>query len=163
MAGRNRPYGMRPQRIDIIMRPPTREELARGVSPDQLHLIKHFLGKTRDQAYAMFTGESSTTHGAYWTEDFTYMEPIGLEYYLEPASRYLHDDASQGEEEFALGMLVSFAAQMRHANLPSGLRDKIRELAKFIQVEHVKFELELDDFVLQLLTEIDRGSEGPPK
>src|SRR6185295_10978455 len=91
-------------------RPPTVEELIGCSKPvtglDERYVVKHFLGKSRTDARRMFP-----TGGIHITEDFTYMAPDGLRYYLPPALDYLRAEESNDDWEFCHGLLCSLYCQ----------------------------------------------------
>src|SRR5262252_4657104 len=93
-------------KADMECPPPTIEELIGSSKPitglDERYVAKHFLGKTQSEARRMYP-----EGGYYLTEDFTYMAPAGLRYYLVPALDYLRSDESAGDCDFCNGLMCS--------------------------------------------------------
>jgi len=91
-------------------RPPTMEELVGcwsvAFALDERYVVKHFLGKSQAEARRMFA-----KGGIPITEDFTYMAPAGLRYYLPPAFDYLRAEQSIDDWEFCHGLLCSLYCQ----------------------------------------------------
>jgi len=107
-------------------RPPTKTQLV-GEEPlglDHESVVEHFLGLTQDDARAMFPGRMH-----YLTEDFMWMAPCGLAYYLPPVLDYLKSDEGKEDGDAAHGILCSLSAQIE---LSSPLSAEIVALGKEI-------------------------------
>ncbi len=78
---------------------PTASDIDESGSPDARVACKHFLGKTLDQAEAMFRDNA-----LYYHEDLMWMGPVAFDFYVEAALRYLESDDTSGTA------LDSFAA-----------------------------------------------------
>ena len=63
---------------------------------DERHAIHMFLGKTAEQAEAMFC-----RNFLLYQEDLTYMRPPAFRFYLLPAMKYLLSDAADGDSDAA--------------------------------------------------------------
>jgi hypothetical protein len=123
-------------------RPPTVEELVGCSKPvtglDERYVVKNFLGKSQADARAMFP-----TGGTYSTEDFAYMAPDGLRYYLTPALDYLRAEDSSNDWEFCHGLLCSLYSQTTSSQpLPENVLSLVKEIATFCDAHRQKFCLE---------------------
>jgi hypothetical protein len=108
---------------------------------DERYVVKHFLGKSQADARTMFP-----TGGTYITEDFTYMAPEGLRYYLPPALDYLRAEESSNDWEFCHGLMCSLYCQMTSSTqLPAGVVSLIKEIAIFCDAHRQKFCLEPEE------------------
>jgi hypothetical protein len=117
------------------MNVPTKHELI-GNNEDDLDarcVVKHFLGKTVDDAYEMFRS------GSCFCEDLMWMEPAGLEYYLRAATKYLQSEDSRGDWEFALFTLGALMIQVTQNQLPLSLVASIRDLVAYVKSNLAKF------------------------
>ena len=81
---------------------PTKYDLAENdFCLDTLSMLKEFIGKTYDEAYALCRDSSVA-------EDFSYMKVVGLKFYLQVAFDYLKSDEVIDEDwGFPSGLLWS--------------------------------------------------------
>ena len=100
--------------------PHTEAELA-PPSIDAPYVIKHFLGKTRDDV------ESATFHGSLYMEDFTYMTDGAVRYYLPSVLRIML--ANRTDDELWL-FLRSFLR--RATGLDAAQRAAIADWAEYL-------------------------------
>jgi len=73
-----------------MMRPPNALELVgpeKPLHPDHEEVLKHFLGKSQEEARTFYPGRMH-----YITENFMWMTPVGLCYYLPPFLDYLKSE-----------------------------------------------------------------------
>jgi hypothetical protein len=130
---------------------PTKDELVEFDGLDERCVVKHFLGKTSDQAYDMFRS------GSHYCEDLMWMSPRGLQYYLPPAIRYLESEESRGDFEFVSGTMTSLSIQVTQNQLSASLVDSIRSLISFVRSNLVKFGVEdTDEFILGRIETIEK-------
>src|SRR5690606_695162 len=123
------------------MKPPNAEQLV-GPPPHSLDdewALKNFLGKTREQAQEMCRTNPSVT------EDFMYMAPAGLTYYLPAALEYLKSPEADGEWLFAHGILGSLAFQVTGPRLPDEVFGLIEEIAAYCDAHRDRFEFDEGD------------------
>ena len=126
-------------------RPPTIEELVGCSRPvtglDERYVVKHFLGKNQSEARKMFPNG-----GTYITEDFTYMAPGGLRYYLPPAFEYLRAEESTDDWEFCHGLMCSLYCQVRSSSpLPTDVLSLFKEISAFCDGHRQKFCLQPEE------------------
>lgn len=125
-------------------RPPTVEELIGSPRPvtglDERYVVKHFLGKTQAEARKMYP-----SGGLYLTEDFTYMAPGGLRYYLPPAFDYLRADAATHDWEFCHGLMCSLSCHFIHGRLDADIVTFIKEIAQYCDSHREKFDLDAQE------------------
>jgi hypothetical protein len=140
------------------MTPPTANELV-GPPPhglDERWALKNFLGKTREDAQKMCRNSAVT-------EDFTYMAPAGLLYYLPAALAYLESDESTGQWEFAHGLMCALSSQVGTFRLRGEPLVPIRQIADYCDGHREKFNLtteDLFDSYLQTIRSAEQG-DGP--
>src|SRR3954466_14676437 len=84
---------------------PTAREINVYGDLDGRTACEHFLGKTIEEAEAMFRENS-----LYYQEDLMWMGPVAFGYYVEAAIRYLRSDAAENDCGFvsALGATLEF-------------------------------------------------------
>jgi len=134
---------------------PTRAELVDYDGLDEEHVLKCFLGKSQEQAYAMVLGNPM-----YFTEDLTYMAAKGLTYYLPVYERYLRLDNSQHDADFAGGALTALHSRIKHCNdsLPVELLAAIKAFVAYVKDNQAKFEIDLTDkFYAEKLRMIEKA------
>jgi S-adenosylmethionine decarboxylase len=116
---------------------PSAEELV-GPPPrclDQQWALKDFLGKSVAEAEKMCRNTPSVT------EDFTYMAPAGLIYYLPAALNYLISDESKEDWEFAHGLMCALSCQVDIYGLKGPALTMVNEIAEFCDGTRTKFDL----------------------
>ncbi|MCH2176234.1 MAG: hypothetical protein MK193_10955 [Lentisphaeria bacterium] len=89
--------------------PPSRKQLAgKGdfLCNDTEWMLNNFLGKTNKDIVEMLN------LGELLSEDFTYMKPAGLSYYLDGAFAYLKSTNSKGDSDFSSGLVCSLYCQI---------------------------------------------------
>ena len=122
------------------MKPPSAEELV-GPPPlclDSQEVLRKFLGKTADEAQKMFQNHPVT-------EDFAYMTPQGLMYYLPAALDYLCSKHSSGDWEFAHGLLCSLSCQVDLSGIKGPALTVIQQIADYCDAHRAKFDMGNDD------------------
>jgi hypothetical protein len=72
---------------------PTREEINVYDSLDERVACDHFLGKSLDEAEALFRENS-----LYYQECLMWMGPIAFRYYVQAVIKYIQSDASTGDD-----------------------------------------------------------------
>ena len=131
------------------MKPPNASELV-GPPPhglDEAWALKNFLGKTQEQALELCKNSAVT-------EDFAYMAPRGLCYYLPAALRYLQSDESTEDWAFAHGLLCSLSLQVKTPGVQGEALALIEQIADFCDTNREKFDLGVDDYVDDYLATI---------
>ncbi|MDA1114820.1 MAG: hypothetical protein O3A95_11060, partial [Planctomycetota bacterium] len=109
---------MPPGRMSI----PTREEINVYDTLDERSACEHFLGKTLDEAEALFRENS-----LYYQDDLLWMGPVGFRYYVTAAIRYIRSDAATGDSD-----IVSCFAGLLESRLESE-PDEIRPVAERLE------------------------------
>lgn len=123
------------------MKIPTREELVENDSLDDRHVVKWFLGKTQDEAYAMLLDKPG-----YFTEDLTYMAAGGLAYYLPVFEKYAQDEKSRLDSYFVGGALTALSSRIKYGSvLPPEVLQAVQRFAVYLRENHAKYDMELDD------------------
>lgn len=80
------------------------------------------------------------------TEDFTYMAPDGLRYYLPPAFGYLRAEQSSDDLDFCHGLICSLYCQATSSRpLPTDILSLIKEIAVFCDEHREKFCLQQEE------------------
>ena len=137
------------------MTPPTANELV-GPPPhglDQKWALNNFLGKTQDDAQRMCRNSAVT-------EDFTYMAPPGLLYYLPAALAYLESDESMGHWEFAHGLMCALSSQVGTFSLGGEPLVLINQIADYCDKHREKFNLTPEDLFDGYLATIRSAEQG---
>src|ERR1700752_415695 len=122
------------------LNPPTANELV-GPPPydlDERWALKNFLGKTQEQAMEMCKSSAVT-------EDFTYMAPSGLCYYLPAALRYLESDEAAHHWEFAHGLMCALSSQVDIFGMRGEPLVLIKQIADYCDKHREKFNLTPED------------------
>lgn len=78
---------------------PTAAEIDPDDTPDGRYAVRHFLGKTVEEAEKLFGNTISLT----FTEDLDWMGPVGFRYYVYAAILYARNDRSSGDPDFING------------------------------------------------------------
>ena len=73
---------------------PTREELNVDDSLDERCACQHFIGKTLEQAEALFC-----ENFLYYQEDLSHMGPLAFRFYVPAAVKYIQSDAALGDSD----------------------------------------------------------------
>lgn len=138
------------------MKTPTANELV-GPPPhglDEKWALKNFLGKTQEEARETCRKSSAVT------EDFTYMAPAGLCFYLPAALSYLESDDSTGDWEFAHGLMCALSSQVGIHGLRGDPLVFIRQIADYCDRNRTKFDLKpenLFDGYLRIIRSAEPG------
>jgi len=138
------------------MNPPTATQLVAPppLTLDEGRVLRNFLGKTQQQAQAMFPRDSTVT------EDFTYMTPAGLCYYLPPALAYLASPEAQGDWDFAHGLMCALSTQAGLHHVRGEALHLIQQIAEYCATQRPKFILtEEDELFDRYLDTIRRAVE----
>ncbi|MFT5322523.1 MAG: S-adenosylmethionine decarboxylase [Planctomycetaceae bacterium] len=137
-------------------KPPSAEELV-GPPPlclDQQWALKDFLGKSVDEAEEMCRNNPPVT------EDFSYMAPAGLVYYLPAALNYLISDESKEDWEFAHGLMCALSIKVEIYGLQGPALTMVSEIAEFCDGQRAKFDLggeqDLFDGYLEVIRKINQ-------
>jgi hypothetical protein len=124
---------------------PTAADINQFDSLDERCAVKNFLGKTSDEAYAMFAD-----NGLRFAEDLMWMAPRGLAFYLEPAIRYvMSSDATGDPSTFVSPLLGALAFRRTQNQLPASLIARMRDVASYIAANLAKFAIEPDEQRIQ--------------
>ena len=73
---------------------PTRQEINVHDSLDEQSACEHFLGKTLEEAEALFRDNS-----LYYQEDLMFMGPIGFRFYVPALVNYIRSNAATGDAD----------------------------------------------------------------
>ena len=119
---------------------PSKEQLVDFDGLDERYVVKHFNGKSVDEAYRMFADKPSL-----YCEDITYMSVAALDYYLPAALAYLRSPESIGDWDCASGVLTSLSGVFDNDLTPS-VCDTIRSIVDYVAANLTKFDAD-DDWV----------------
>lgn len=86
----------------------------RSQDPDERHAVKMFLGKTPEQAEAMFRQNFLS-----YQEDLTYMRAPAFRFYVVPAIKYLLSEDANGDSDAA--STFCYVLESRLADDPEAL------------------------------------------
>lgn len=76
---------------------------------DERHAVKMFLGKTPEEAEAMFR-----QNFLFHQEDLTYMRPEAFRFYLLPAIKYLLSEHASGDSDAASTFCYVLESRLEH-------------------------------------------------
>lgn len=129
------------------MRPPTKTQLV-GNEPlglDHESVIEHFLGQTQEEVRKMIPGRMH-----YLAEDFMWMAPGGLAYYLPPVLDYLKSDQGQTDWDAAYGILCSLSTQIELSSpLPIEVVALSKEICAYIRQHSKRYGISPDEELFQ--------------
>lgn len=80
-----------------------------------------------------------------YAEDFMWMAPDGLRYYLPAAFEYLQSGESKGDWEFCHGLLCSLSMQVEQCGSSPDLLRTIRAIADYASLRRSKYQIEPGD------------------
>ena len=112
---------------------PSREDIDVYHSLDEASACKHFLGKSLDEAEALFRDNS-----IYYEEDLLWMGPVAFRFYIHAAIRYVQSDHAIGDSDIVNCLAGTLRHRMQHEPL-SALQPIAEPLAVFCAyvVEHL--------------------------
>jgi hypothetical protein len=116
---------------------------------DEEEVLKHFLGKTQTEILA------ALPNSGHFQEDFMWMRPAGLSYYLPAVADYLRSSDSHNDFEMSEGLLCSLSFQVRQNAMPESVLRQVRELARIVDEGRDKYGLgkenrDLDRYLAQI-------------
>ena len=120
---------------------PSKEQLIDHDGLDERYVVKHWNGKTLDDAYRMFT-----EGGSAYCEDITYMSVAALHYYLPAALTYLQSTDSNDDCEVASGVMTSLSCVCNRPDLTPPVVGLIRSITNYVADNLPKFDAD-DDWV----------------
>lgn len=93
---------------------PTRNDINVHDSLDERKACEHFLGKTVEQAEALFR-----ENPIYYQEDLMWMGPVAFRYYIRAATNYIRSGAATGDSAMVicLASLLEFRLEYESAEL----------------------------------------------
>lgn len=117
------------------MPPPDKVQLV-GPGPlalDHQCVLEHFLGLNQDDARRFYVGRMH-----FLAEDFMWMAPAGLRYYLPPVLEYLKSEEGKEDGDAAHGILCSLSTQIQlHSPLPPDIVALSQEICACVK-QHCK-------------------------
>jgi RimJ/RimL family protein N-acetyltransferase len=121
--------------------PPRLEELAAGGtgSVDCGLLQRHFLDKN-----IAALEQELRVYGKSLAPDFAHLSPAALGYYLQSARQYLESEFSEGDWDFAHGLVAALAPRLRDETLPPATRQLAQTLLQHIHSQAARYFIEAD-------------------
>jgi hypothetical protein len=104
--------------------------------------VRHFLGKTVDDAAAMITKGPLL-----YLEDFTYMGPRAFCFYLPATLSYLQSDKATGDSDFCSGVIEIILRRLNHRKDVSSIEPSaytIRSICQYLDSNWDKFDVNED-------------------
>lgn len=130
--------------IPIMLYPPNAVELVgqeKELHPDQAWLLKDFLGKSQEEARALYEARPYDI-----TEYFMWMTPEGLRFYLPPFLDYLQSEAGKRSWEAASGILCSLSIQIeQHPQLPQDVLSLAKQICAYVKQNCKRFGIDPHD------------------
>ena len=114
---------------------PSKDQLIDHDGLDERYVIKHWNGKTIDDAYKMFA-----ERGSLYCEDITYMSVAALHYYLPAALAYLQSTDSNDDCEVASGVMTSLSCICKRPDLTPPVVGLIRSITNYVAGNLSKFD-----------------------
>jgi hypothetical protein len=130
---------------------PTAREINPDRSLDGKVAEKHFLGKTLDEAEALFRENS-----LYYQEDLLWMGPVAFCYYLRAAVSYVKSPHAEGDADIVSCLAGTLELRLEGDGL--ALRralDTMEELCQHVLASYGRFEVD-EDIYGDLLTRYHR-------
>ncbi|HVU36815.1 MAG TPA: GNAT family N-acetyltransferase [Opitutales bacterium] len=121
--------------------PPYAEELvaANATSIERTLLQRHFLGKSVDELE-----QELRVYGKSLAPDFANLAPVGLGYYLKSAQKYLDSEFSEGDWDFAHGLVAAIAPRLRDSALPKETHELAQALVRHVRDQAARYFIEAD-------------------
>ncbi|TWT81704.1 hypothetical protein CA13_31570 [Planctomycetes bacterium CA13] len=120
---------------------PPKDQLTDYDGLDEQYVVKHWSGKSLDDAYKMFADG-----GSLYCEDITYMSLVALDYYLPAALSYLRSTDSDDDWEIASGVMTSLSCICSRPDLTPTVVYLIRDITNYVAENLAKFDAD-DDWV----------------
>ena len=120
---------------------PSKDQLTDNDGLDEHYVVKHWNGKTLDDAYRMFTDGGSA-----YCEDITYMSVAALHYYLPAVFAYLQNTDSNDDFDVASGVMTSLSCVCDRPDLAPPVVGLIRSITNYVANNLPKFDAD-DDWV----------------
>lgn len=140
------------------MNPPNLLELVgpeKPLHPDHERVLEHFLGKSHDEARDHYSGR-----GHFITENFMWMAPQGLRFYLPPFLDYLQSEDGRRDREAAYGILCSLSVQIEeHPRLPEDIVDTAKQICSYVKQHCKRFGIDPNDELYREYLKIIEGAK----
>jgi hypothetical protein len=119
---------------------PSRNDINVHDSLDERSACEHFLGKTIEQAEALFR-----ENFLFYQEDLMWMGPAAFRYYIQAAINYIQSEASTGDSAIVncLTSLLEFRLEQESSELEP-VAEKLAALCGYILDHYRRFDLAPD-------------------
>ncbi len=117
---------------------PTAKEINPFDTLDGRYAESHFLGKTLDEAEALFR-----EHSTYYEEDLRFMGPVAFCFYLRAALAYVRSPSAQGDSDMVSCLCGTLELRLQYDG--ESLRrsfDTMVELCRYVLTEYDRFQIE---------------------
>jgi hypothetical protein len=117
---------------------PTAKEINPFDTLDGRYAESHFLGKTLDEAEALFR-----QHSTYYEEDLMWMGPVAFCFYLRAALAYLRSPSAQGDFDFVSCVCGTLEFRLQYEG--EALRrsfDTMVELCRYVLTAYDRFQID---------------------
>ncbi len=120
---------------------PDETNIVDGPGLDEDHAKSNWLGKSLDDAFAMFSADWNHCY----TEDFMYLSDVAVRYYLPAAIAYAASDRSIGDYLFMgfMGSALAFRLE-EHSLLPETV-ELARKFAVVVLSSLAKYDLDREE------------------
>ena len=117
---------------------PTSREINPFDDLDGREAEQHFLGKTLDEAEALFRENS-----LYYQEDLIWMGPVAFSFYLRAALSYLKSASAQGDSDIVSCLCAVLEFHLQHdAEAVCKASDTMAELCRYVLVAYNRFDVD---------------------
>jgi hypothetical protein len=116
---------------------PTAKEIDPYDSLDGRAACKNFLGKSLDEAEALFRENS-----LHYQEDLMWMGPVAFRYYIQAAISYIQSEAATNDSAIAscIAMILEFRLEHESADLVP-IADQLAFICRYIIEHYERFDL----------------------
>jgi hypothetical protein len=115
---------------------PSRQDINVHDSLDERSACEHFLGRTLEQAEALFR-----ENWHYYQEDLMWMGPAAFRFYVQAVFRYIQSEAAAGDSSVisCLAMILEFRLEHESAEL-APIADQLVSICAYIIDQRERFD-----------------------
>ncbi len=116
---------------------PTPQDINVHDSLDERHACKIFLGKSIEEAEALFR-----EHALFYHEDLMWMGPVAFRFYVGAAIRYIQSEAASGDSDAvnSFAGVLEFRSERESAELVP-VAEQLAAICSYIVEHYARFDL----------------------
>ena len=116
---------------------PTRQDINLHDSLDERHACKIFLGKSIEEAEALFRENALFYH-----EDLMWMGPVAFRFYVGAAIRYIQSEAASGDSDAVNSFAGVLELRLEHESVELvSIAEQLAAICGFIVEHYERFDL----------------------